>query len=177
MQLKIGLINSWYSIFDLRSTYHQMALNPTDADKAALITRRCIFVWHTMPRALCNAGATFPRLMDVPLTGLNLDVCLTYFDDITLYLTTLRQHIDRLAQALGRLKQAKLSLKPSKCCLMQAVILFLGHIVSSDGMETDPAKVQNGLRMADVSASPSVTWIPRSNRVLSPFIKVYVKIV
>ena len=115
--------------------------------------------------------------MDVPLTGLNLDVCLTYFDDITLYLTTLRQHIDGLAQALGRLKQAKLSLKPSKCCLMLAVILFLGHIVSSDGMETDPAKVQNGLRMADVSASPSVTWIPRSNRVLSPFIKVYAKIV
>jgi len=94
-----------------------------------------------MPFGLCNAGATFQRLMDLLLTGLNFEVCLAYLDDITVYSSTLEQHLDRLAQVLGRLKQANLKYKPSKCCLMQGKVSFLGHTVSSDGIATNPEKV------------------------------------
>ena len=133
---------SYFSTFDLRSGYHQVKLQPEDSDKTAFITRRGMFKFKTMPFGLCNAGATFQRLMDLVLTGLNLEVCLVYLDDILVFSKTADEHLDRLIQVLKRLKEANLKLKPSKCKLMQREVAFLGHIVSGAGISTDPEKVR-----------------------------------
>jgi len=101
-----------------------------------------MFRFRTMPFGLCNAGATFQRLMDLLLSGLNLDICLVYLDDIIVYSATLDQHLDRLAQVLERLQLANLKLKPSKCSLLQTRVVFLGHIVSGSGIATDPEKIR-----------------------------------
>jgi len=55
----------WFSTFDLRSSYHQVALDPSDVDKTAFITRRGMYRFRIMPFGLCNTGATFQRLMDL----------------------------------------------------------------------------------------------------------------
>ena len=131
-----------FSTFDLRSSYHQLPMHPESTDKTTFITHRGAYRFRTMPFGLCNAGATFQRLMDLVLTGLNFEICLVYLDDIVLFSTTPEEHLGRLTQVLERLKQANLKLKPSKCRLMQKQVEFLGHVISGDGIATDPEKTR-----------------------------------
>lgn len=133
--------SSIFSTFDMRSGFHQVAMQPEDADKTAFITRRGMFRFKTMPFGLCNATATFQRLMDLVLTGLNLEICLAFVDDIILYSVNEEQHLERLELLLQRLEEVNLKLKPSKCNLMQKSVTFLGHVVSGDGISTDPEKI------------------------------------
>jgi len=118
-----------FSLMDLRSGYHQCALAPEDADKTAFVTRKGRFRFKVLPFGLTNAVATFQRLMDLVLSGLNFEVCLVYVDDVIVFSTTPEQHLERLEMVLKRFQDANLKLKPSKCHLMQAEICFLGHRV------------------------------------------------
>ena len=95
-----------------------------------------------MPFGLCNAPATFQRLMDRVLAGMQWETCLVYLDDIIVLGSDVPQMLQRLGQVFSRLDQAKLKLKPSKCCLFRRQVAYLGHIVSESGVATDPNKVQ-----------------------------------
>ena len=132
----------WFSTFDLRSGYHQVVMEQKDADKTTFVTRRGTYRFRVMPFGLCNAPATFQRLMDVAMSGLNLEICLVYLDDIILFSDTVEQHMERLEQLFQRLDQTNLKLKPSKCKLFQREVLFLGHRLSADGLTTDPEKTR-----------------------------------
>jgi transposase InsO family protein len=134
--------SKWFSTFDLRSSYHQVKVADEDMDKTAFICPRGQFRFRTMPFGLCNAGATFQRLMDLVMSGLNLNICLCYLDDIIAYSTTTEEHLRRLRTILERLRKAGLKLKPEKCSLFQKSVSFLGHVVSEHGIGTDPKKVQ-----------------------------------
>ena len=94
-----------------------------------------------MPFGLCNAGATFQRLMDFLMMGLKFETCVIYLDDIVVFSTDFSQHLERLHQILQRLQNAGLKLKPNKCKLMQKAVNFFGHIVSADGVSVDPDKI------------------------------------
>ena len=94
-----------------------------------------------MPFGLCNAPATFERLMEQILTGLPLAVCLVYLDDILVPGRTFEQQIGNLRTVFMRLKEAKLKLAPKKCSLFREEVKFLGHIVSASGVATDPDKL------------------------------------
>ena len=132
----------WYSTMDLRCSYHQVSVDPKDRDKTAFICPRGMYRYKTMPFGLCNSGATFQRLMDVVMSGLHLEVCLVYLDDIILFSTTVDEHLERLVRVLDRLRTAGLKLKPEKCSLFQKSVSFLGHVVSENGISTDSAKTQ-----------------------------------
>ena len=132
----------WFSTFDLRSSYHQVSVEPNDRDKTAFICPRGMYRFKTMPFGLCNAGATFQRLMDVVMSGLHLEVCLVYLDDIILFSSSVDEHLERMVRVLNRLRTSGLKLKPEKCCLFQKSVSFLGHVVSENGIATDPAKTQ-----------------------------------
>jgi len=86
----------WYSTCDLRSSFHQVKLDPDASDKIAFITRRGMFRYRTMPFGLTNAVATFQRLMDLVLSGVSLSVCICYLDDLITHSTTLDQHLENL---------------------------------------------------------------------------------
>lgn len=131
-----------FSTFDLRSSYHQVVVAPQDRDKTTFICPRGMYRYRTMPFGLCNAGATFQRLMDVVMSGLHLDVCLVYLDDIIVFSKTVEEHLERLVRVLGRLRSAGLKLKPEKCSLMRKSVTFLGHVVSGAGIATDPEKIK-----------------------------------
>ena len=80
--------------------------------------------------------------MNVVLSGLNLDICLVYLDDIVVFSDTIEQHFERLATVFERLRGAGLKLKPEKCRFLQRSVRFLGHVISQRGIVTDPEKTK-----------------------------------
>ena len=95
-----------------------------------------------MPFGLCNAPATFERLMEQVLAGLPTTVALLHLDDILVPDRTFEQQIDKLQMVFQRLKEANLKLNPKKCNLFQREVKYLGHVVSAKGVSPDPEKVE-----------------------------------
>jgi len=131
----------FFSAFDLRSVYHQVPMHPEDADKTTFIVRTGTYRFKRMPFGLCNAGSTFQRVMDLALKGLNFNMCLVYIDDIIVFSATVEEHIERLKLMFDRIRTANLKFKASKCCLLRTEVSFLGHVVSGEGVSTDPNKI------------------------------------
>ena len=95
-----------------------------------------------MPFGLCNAPATFQRLMNLVLAGLQWSSCLVYLDDIIIVGSTFEEHMERSKAVLERLRKAGLKLQPSKCRFFQQEVQYLGHVVSRHGISTDPSKIE-----------------------------------
>ena len=98
-----------------------------------------------MPFGLCNATATFQRLMAQALTRVtkkygNLVMC--YVDDVVIATPTLEDHIDRLDEVFGCMKSAGLKCKPSKCEILRDSIKYLGRMVDRHGVRPDPEAVE-----------------------------------
>ena len=125
-----------FTTLDLASGYWQVEVAPEDQPKTAFTTPEGLYQFKVMPFGLCNAPATFQCLMDRVLSGLKWSSCLVYFDDIIVVGTTFQEHLHHLTT---RLRGAGLKLKPKKCTLCRQQVTFLGHIVSTDGVATDPS--------------------------------------
>ena len=93
-----------------------------------------------MPFGLTNALATFQHLMESCLGEMHLKWCIYYLDDIIIFSKMPEEHIKRLRGVFEKQSAAELRLKPSKCEFFKSQITYLGHIVSKDGIETDPKK-------------------------------------
>ena len=96
-----------------------------------------------MPFGLTNAPVTFQRLMESCLGELHLNWCIIYFDDIIVFSRTPEEHVHRLRAVFEKLKAASLKLKPSKCDFFKKDIKYLGHVVSEEGVSTDPDKIKS----------------------------------
>ena len=131
-----------FTTLDLASGYWQVEVNPNDRPKTAFSTNSGHYQFVTMPMGLKGAPATFQRLMDLVMKGLKWDILLVYLDDILVFGRTADEHLTRLETVLERLSQAGLKLKPSKCHFGQSSVHFLGHIVSEQGIATDPSKTE-----------------------------------
>ena len=131
-----------FTTLDLLSGYWQVAMHPADKEKTAVCTQDGLFEFNVMPFGLCNAPATFQRLMDCVLAGLHWQSCLVYLDDVIILGRSFPEHLNNLRAVFDRLREAGLKLKTSKCNFCQKEVVFLGHIVSEEGISTDPAKVQ-----------------------------------
>ena len=135
----------WFSSMDLASGYWQVAMAGEDKEKAAFATRYGLWEWNVMPFGLCNAPATFQRLMEKVLAGLQWKTAVVYLDDVIVYGRTFEEHLERLEEVFQRLQAAGLKLKPSKCQFAQREVAFLGHRVTAEGVLTDDEKVQKVL--------------------------------
>ena len=133
--------SKWFTTLDLISGYWQVELEEKDREKTAFCTPDGLFEFKVMPFGLCNAPATFQRLMDMVLAGLQWTNCLVYLDDIIVVGKTFSQHLRNLTQVFERLRAAGLKLKPTKCHLCSEQVEFLGHVVSPEGVSTDPKKI------------------------------------
>lgn len=95
-----------------------------------------------MPFGLCNAPATFQRVIEQALNGLQWQVTVLYLDDIIVVGRDFEEHLSNLNLVINRLSEANLKLKAKKCNFFCKEVPFLGHIVSSKGIITDPAKTK-----------------------------------
>ena len=116
-----------FSTLDLTAGYHQVRVKEESIPKTAFVTKYGHFEYVTMPFGLTNAPATFQRVMELALNGLQWDICLIYLDDILIFSRTFTEHLQRLKQVVHRIKEAGLKLKPEKCHLFQEEVIFLGH--------------------------------------------------
>ena len=131
----------WFSTLDLASGYWQVRMAEEDKEKTAFGTQSGLYQFTVMPFGLCNAPATFERLMERLLRGLQWQVAVVYLDDVIVWGRTFEEHHQRLTTVLERFRTAGLKLKPKKCDLFRREVSFLGHLVSAVGVRTDPDKV------------------------------------
>ena len=133
----------YFSSLDLAQGYLQCAMDENDVSKTAFrVGSGGLYEFVRMPFGLCNAPATFQRLMDMILGDQTYDTLLLYLDDILLFSNSIEDMVERLDMVLTRLAKAGLKIKPEKCFLFMIEVKYLGHIVSERGIETDPKKIE-----------------------------------
>lgn len=132
----------FFSTIDLASGYHQVAVHENDRPKTAFTTPFGLYEYLRMPFGLCNAPATFQRLMQATMSDLAFQIVLIYLDDLLVFSSTFQDHLVRLETVLSRLRDTGLKIKVEKCHFLQPEVKFLGHQVSCQGISTDPDKIQ-----------------------------------
>ena len=135
----------FFTTLDLGSAFWQVPLRKKDREKTGFACELGLYQWKRLPFGLCNATATFQRLMAHALTGVakkygNLVTC--YVDDVVIATPTLEDHIDRLDDVFGCMKRAGLKCKPSKCEILRDLIKYLGRMVDRHDVRPDPEAVE-----------------------------------
>ncbi|RXN17162.1 Retrovirus-related Pol polyprotein from transposon 412 [Labeo rohita] len=133
--------SKWFSVMDLKSGFYQIEMEEADKHKTAFVCPLGFFEFNRMPQGITNAPSTFQRLMERCIGELNLKQALVFLDDLIVFSSTLEEHEERLLRVLNRLKEYGLKLSPEKCKFFQTSVKYLGHIVSTKGIETDPEKI------------------------------------
>ena len=98
--------SQWFSTLDLICGYWQVEIKEEDQEKTAFCTPDGLFEFEVMPFGLCNAPATFQRLMELVLAGLQWTTCLVYLDDVIVTGKTFEEHLDHLDGVLLRIREA-----------------------------------------------------------------------
>lgn len=93
-------------------------------------------------QGVTGAPATFQRLMEKAVGDMNLLQVLVYLDDLIVFGAALEEHEERLLKVLDRLEEVGLKVSLDKCQICRPSVKYVGHIVSADGVSTDPEKVE-----------------------------------
>jgi len=132
----------WFTKLDFRSGYHQIRVAPGDEYKTAFRTHSGLYEFTVMPFDLTNAPASFQSIMNKVFAPLLRHSVLIFMDDILIYSATLEEHILHLQQVLEIIQDNQFYIKLSKCIFAQQQLEYLGHLVTSQGVATEPSKIQ-----------------------------------
>lgn len=162
----------YFSSLDQAWGYWQIPVAPEDQEKTAFITYNGLYEFNTMPFGLTSAPATFQRLMDLILAGLQWHSCLVYLDDVLVFGRTYEEHLERLEKVLIKLQEAGLKLRMKKCHFAKRSISYLGHVISKTGIVPDPSKVKTIIRPQPTSANSvrSLASLPITAGLLKDFL-------
>lgn len=130
-----------FSTFDLLSGYFQIPVKESDIPKTSFVCKYGQYEMTRMPFGLNNSASTFQRTMEMALQGMQWVTCLIYIDDIIVFGKDFEQHVQRVEEVLSRIQAAGLKLKPGKSHLLQKEVLFLGHVVSGEGVKPSPVNI------------------------------------
>lgn len=131
---------NYYSSIDLASGYWQVEMDEESKEKTAFICNVGLFEFNVMPFGLCNAPATFQRMMDEVIG--EAQVGLDYLDDVIIGSETFEKHIKDLKKLFESLRRNRLAMKLNKCKFFQKELIHLGHVLNKDGIKPNPSKIE-----------------------------------
>ena len=133
----------WFTSFDLAQGYLQMPVEEADIPKTAFRAGSSgLYEFTRMPFGLSNSGSSFCRLMEMCLGDQQFVTLLLYLDDICIFAASIDEMLDRIELVFKQLEDFNLKIKPKKCHFFQRSVIFLGHILSAEGISANPEKVE-----------------------------------
>lgn len=132
----------YFTTLDLASGFHQIEMDENDIAKTAFTSENGHYEYLRMPFGLKNAPATFQRIMDNILRGIQNEKCLVYLDDIIIFSTSLQEHVDRLREVFKRLRETNFKIQLDKSEFLRKEVAYLGHLVTQNGVKPNPDKIK-----------------------------------
>ena len=133
----------FFTIIDIRDAFNRIRMAHGEEWKTAFSTRWGLYEYLVMPFGLTNAPATFQELINDTLKEFLDEFCIAYLDDILIFSKTYKEHVQHVKTVLRRLREKDLPVKLSKCEFHKERVAFLGYIVSRNGLEPDPSKIES----------------------------------
>ena len=130
-----------FTCLDLKSGYYQIEMQEADKPKTAFVCFKGLFEFNVLPFGLCAAPPVFQDLMNKVLKHALNKFAFAYLDDIIIYSPDLETHLEHLQYIFNCLREAGLKLKLSKCDFGVDQVNYLGHVISKEGIQPDPAKI------------------------------------
>nr|GFA03549.1 putative reverse transcriptase domain-containing protein [Tanacetum cinerariifolium] len=168
--------SSVYSKIDLRSRYHQLRVRDEDIPKTAFYTRYGHYEFQVMPFGLTNSPVVFMDLMNRVCEPYLNKFVLVFIDDIIIYSHNKEEHANHLKIILELLRNEKLYAKFSKCDFWIRTVQFLGHLIDSQGLHVDPAKIEAVKNWASPTTSTEIRQFLGLTGYYRRFIKDFAKI-
>lgn len=133
----------YISTIDLKNGYWQIPLDAKSRPYTAFtVPGRGLFQWKVMPFGLHSAPATFQRILDTIIGPELHPRVFAYLDDIIVLGRSFEEHVENLTTVFNRLLKAQLQINFDKSEFVQNSLKYLGHIVCSEGIHTDPSKIE-----------------------------------
>ena len=130
------------SLLDGFSGYNQVLVSPADQLKTTFRTPWGTYSYRKMPFGLINAGATFQRAMDATFRGLINHSVIVYLEKVSVFSKNRSDHISHLRKVLERCRKFGISLNPKKSIFVVTEGIFLGFVVSKEGIMIDPERTE-----------------------------------
>ena len=134
--------SAYFTTIGMSWAFDQLPIEPKSQIYTAFSTPFGSFKWLRMPMGLTGSPNAFQSLIEHVLVGLTWNITVLYLDDCILFSKTLEEHIKRLQKAFQRFRETNLKVNQTKCAFLQNKVQFLGHVISKNGLEADPEKLE-----------------------------------
>lgn len=147
--MQLDVLNSFHgvkyiSIIDLNNAYFQIPISDDSRKYTGFTFNGRSYIYNVLPQGLKTSVGSFSRAMDLILGPEVRQFCVNYLDDLAILTTgTLDEHLTHISIVLSRLKMAGLTCNIKKCKFICKEVKMLGHIISTEGVRTDPEKIES----------------------------------
>ena len=131
-----------FSKLDLKSGFWAISMDEGSKKKTAFVSHLGLYQFKVMPFGLSNSPATFQRYVQHVLRDILWKFCLVFIDDIIIWSTTPEEHLLHLKEVLSRIDDHELRLNVEKCEFSTDKVLYLGHMVTPNGILPDKDKTE-----------------------------------